>query len=402
MGIETKETVEHIYDTDLIAEAVYYIEQGFRSRDAKEQNSREVISRIVETADTVLSTVQKRATTTQTDIKATEEEAREYFGEEFIQQFEDIRRRLTEQGMTLYIHGTTIDVAENAMENGFEARNPSITSTAVIQQSYEDVPEYQEFSKFMNWPHKDYKGFVLVAVPNECRDRENPMPLWEYRPVPEGTELTDSTRQFAIKPEFIVGTVDATEKTIKENPMYTDVHSYDGLLLDDSVARPEKQSTVEKVEKKDSIIEDIENESIYTEEEIQPQEVSLADEIDSLIETIRDFYGNILALKEAGGQIVEIGSDEQSYLSNVSAESIDRYKEDVQRAITRLKQIIPELKTMDIDDKQIDDFISDVRMSEFSNFTEKIKMFQRDKEKGKAVEWGEEEMTDGIDRDDWD
>ena len=55
------------------------------------------------------------------------------------------------------------------------------------------------------------------------------------------------------------------------------------------------------------------------------------------------------------------------------------------------------------DTSELDDFISDVRMSEFSNFTEKIKMFQRDKEKGRTVEWGEEEeMPDGTDRDDWD
>ena len=108
MNIESFETVEHIYDTELVKEALYYIKQQFYGRG---QVSKEVVSRIANTASQVLSTMKKQPITIDIEVSETEEVARKYFGDNFIAQFEEIRKKLAEQNATLYIHGTDIGIA---------------------------------------------------------------------------------------------------------------------------------------------------------------------------------------------------------------------------------------------------------------------------------------------------
>lgn len=395
MNIESLETVEHIYDTDLVKEALYYIEQGYYARG---QVSKEVISRIANTASQVLSTIKKQPITIDTEVSETEDVAREYFGDDFIAQFEEIRKKLAEQNATLYIHGTDIEIANMAMQTGFEAKNPSITSTAICQTGYEETPEYNQFSTMLNWPHRDYKGLVLIAVPNECLSiQEEAKPIWEHRPTIDGEVKTSFTREYAIKPEYIVGVIDVLEKQITENPAYTNEHSYDGLVLDDlvsSINMPKDKDTTESVE------DSIEDESLlYGTRSDAPSDISPETEVECNVEEIYRFYNWLLTVEESGSPIVEAKGHK---LPNFQYIDGTKTEKEISEYISRLTQLVPSLRAMGIDDKEIDDFISDVRMSSISKITDKIKRYQRNIEQHQEIDWGEAEISDGVEVDDWD
>lgn len=393
MKIESLETVEHIYDTDLVKEALYYIEQGYYDRG---QMSKEVVSRIANTASQVLSTLKKRPITIDTEVSETEDVAREYFGDDFIAQFEEIRKRLAEQNATLYIHGTDIEIANIAMQTGFEAKNPSITSTAICQTGYEEAPEYNQFSTMLNWPHRDYKGLVLIAVPNECLSiQEEVKPIWEHRPTTDGEVKTSFTREYAIKPEYIVGVIDVLEKQITENPAYTNEHCYDGLVLDDLVSSINMPKDITE-----SVEDSIEDESLlYGTKSDAPSDISPETEVEGNVEEIYRFYNWILTVEESGSPIVEAKGHKLPDFQYVDGTKTDK---EISEYISRLMQLVPSLRTMGTDDKEIDDFISDVRMSGISKITDKIKRYQRNIEQHQEIDWGEAEISGGVEVDDWD
>lgn len=397
MKIESLETVEHIYDTDLVKEAIYYIEQGYYARG---QVSQEVISRISSTASQVLSTLKKQPITIDTEVSETEDVAREYFGDDFIAQFEEIRKKLAEQNATLYIHGTDMEIANMAMQTGFEAKNPSITSTAVCQTGYEETPEYSEFSKMLNWPHRDYKGLVLIAVPNECLSVQGEaQPIWEHRPIPDGEVKTAFSREYAIKPEYIVGVIDVLEKQITENPAYTNEHSYDGLVLDDLVSSLNMQKDA-KSEQEDILDPNIEDNSLlYGRSTDTPSEESPETEVEHSVEEIYRFYNWILAVEESGSPIVEAKGHK---LPNFQYIDGTKTEKEISEYISRLTQLVPSLRTTETDDKEIDDFISEVRMSGISKITDKIKRYQRNIEQHQEFDWGDAEISGGVEVDDWD
>lgn len=401
MNIETKETLKHIYDTDLVKEAIYYIEQGYYTRSAKEQSSKEVVSRIANTANQVLSTLKKQPITIETLVSESEDVAREYFGDDFISQFENIRKKLSEQNSTLYIHGTDIEIANMAMQTGFEAKTPSITSTAVCQTGYEETPEYNEFSKMMNWPHRDYKGLVLIAVPNECISVQGEAkPIWEYRPTKDGDMKTSLTREYAINPEYIVGIIDVVERQITENPVYTNEHTYDGLVLDDLVSNINIQTDhqQEQPDRTDGIVDIAENDS-HNASIDNLSSKSQESEIEGLIEEIHTFYNWILAVEESGSPIIENNGYK---LPNFKYIDATNKHEELEGSVSRLMQIVPSLRTMETDDREIDAFISDVKLSGINKITDKLRRYQRNIEQHQQIDWGETEMSDGDEIDDWD
>lgn len=391
MNIESFETVEHIYDTDLVKEAIYYIEQGYYARG---QMSNEVVSRIANTASQVLTTLKKQPITIETEVSETEDVAREYFGDDFIAQFDDIRKKLAEQNATLYIHGTDMEIANMAMQTGFEAKNPSITSTAVCQTSYEEMPEYDQFSTMLNWPHRDYKGLVLIAVPNECLStQDEPRPIWEHRPTPDGEVKTSFTREYAIKPEYIVGIIDVLGKQIIENPTYTAEHSYDGLVLDDLVSSLQMQKDATPKHK------NIDESMLYGRSSDTPSEETPETVVDRNVEEIYAFYNWLLAVEESGKPIVEA---REHKLPNFQYIDGTTKSGEITELINRLMQLAPNLKSMGDTDKEIDDFISDVRMSGISKITDKLKRYQRNIEQHQEIDWGEAEISGGVEVDDWD
>ena len=301
MKTKSLETVEHIYDTNLVKEALYYIEQMC----TKGNTSKESASRIVNTAKQILSTIKERPviTNVESDKAEAEVEAREYFGNDFIAQFEKIRKKLDEQNVTLFIHGTDVDIANKVMKDGFEAKNPSITSTAVLEESYEDMPEYNKFANMIKWPHRNYKGLVLIGLPKECFTNEA-QPVWEHRPIQEGEVKTDSSREYVIRPEYIVGVIDVLGKQIIENPTYTNEHSYEGLLLDDYIAIRDQKNIKLNNENELEFSDDSESE-VYGESVNNSTEISAVEIADRDIEEIAGFYRWILLNEEVGFQIVD-------------------------------------------------------------------------------------------------
>ncbi len=396
MNIEPFETVEHIYDTDLVKEALYYIEQGYYDRG---QESKEVISRISNTASQVLATLKKQPITIDTEVNKTEDVAREYFGEDFIAQFEEIRKKLAEQNATLYIHGTDIEIANMTMQTGFEAKNPSITSTAICQTGYEEKTEYDKFSTMLNWPHRDYKGLVLIAIPNECLSVQGKAkPIWEHIPTTDGEVKTSFTREYVIKPEYIVGIIDVVKKQIIENPAYTNEHSYDGLVLDDLVSgiNMQKETKSNITDRNDSVLDSNEDAAQFYNTSIDDSsDISPESEVDALVEV----YNWILTAEESGCPIVEAKGHKLPMLQYM--DGTQNLKE-LSELTNRLMQLVPSLKTMETDDKEIDDFISDVKMSGISKITDRIKRYQKNIEQHQDIDWGEAEMSDGVEVDDWD
>lgn len=389
MNIESFETVEHIYDTELVKEALYYIKQQFYGRG---QVSKEVVSRIANTASQVLSTMKKQPITIDIEVSETEEVARKYFGDNFIAQFEEIRKKLAEQNATLYIHGTDIDIANKIMQKGLEYKSPSIKATAICQTGFEEAPEYNKFSTLLNWPHHDFKGLVLIAIPNECLSTQGKAkPIWEYRPTTDEEVKATSRREYAIKPEYIVGVIDVLSKQITENPAYTNEHYYDDLVLDDSVLSinmPKDKDATEIVE------DSIENESVlYGVRSYAPSNISTKTEVEANVEEIYGFYNWILLKKV---RIVEANG--HKLLDFQYADGTNKEKE-ISEYISRLMQLVPSLRTMGIDDKEIDDFISDVRISDIRKITDKIKKYQI--EPNQRIDWGEAETSDELEADDW-
>lgn len=378
-----KETVEYIFDTDLINEALYYIERGYFSRsDEGKHNAREVISRIANDANKILSTLKQETITIDVDIMETESEAREYFGTDFIKQFEEIRQKITEQNASLYIHGTTPEIANIVMQTGLEAKQASVISTAVRQDDYDQNINYNEFSKILNWPHKAYKGLVLIAVLNECVKGEKP--IWELRHKDESA----LARGYAIKPEYIVGIIDVLEKQIIENPTYTGEHSYDSLVLDiDFISRKESKE-IDNNENNYSIIEDLSSES------------SFGKRMEYHIETLIKTYNNILELKDKKIVIIEGNNITDNQIINKYAKF--KLLEEFKEGVEGLMKIIPNLKSMEICDKEIDDLICEARISGINKITDWIKEQKHNKKEQSIAFENGEKLQIIWDNKDWD
>lgn len=88
--------------------------------------------------------------------KETEDEAREYFGNEFIEKFEEIKKRCDEEDIVMQIHGTFVENAEKIQSEGLWCEQNVVMSTACGWDGYSDL---------LNWPHKHYKGLVMLGQP---------------------------------------------------------------------------------------------------------------------------------------------------------------------------------------------------------------------------------------------
>ena len=281
-----------------------------------------------------------------------------------------------------------MDIANKVMQIGLEYKSPSIKATAICQTGFEELPEYNQFSTLLNWPHHNFKGLVLIAIPNECLSTQGKAkPIWKYKPTTDEKVKATCQREYAIKPEYIVGVIDVLSKQITENPTYTNEHSYDGLVLDDSVLSinmPKDKDATEIVE------DSIENESVlYGVRSYAPSNKSTKAEVEDNVEEIYGFYNWILRTK---GRIVEANG--HKLLDFQYADGTNKEKE-ISEYISRLMQIVPSLRTIGIDDKEIDDFIGDVRMSGISKITDEIKRYQ------KEIDWEEAKTSGDWEADDW-
>ena len=153
----------------------------------------------------------------------TEEEAREYFGEEFIEKFDNLMTKHDKEQTIIAIHGTSPMVCDAICENGLYYKSPSLDSTAVKQEmalGQHDI-KYKNYEQLLNWGHKDYKGLVIIAIPYECFYKEG---LWNH--FQETNSSAYGGQDYKIDPDFIVGYIDVNNKKIVLNPQYNRNHNY--------------------------------------------------------------------------------------------------------------------------------------------------------------------------------
>ena len=145
----------------------------------------------------------------------TEEEAREYFGEEFINTFDNLMTKHDKEQTIIALHGTNPLLCESICENGLYYKSPSLDSTAVKQEmalGQHDI-KYKKYEQLLNWGHKDYKGLIILAIPYECFYKEG---LWNH--FQETNSSAYGGQDYKIDPDFIVGYIDVNSKKIVLNP----------------------------------------------------------------------------------------------------------------------------------------------------------------------------------------
>lgn len=198
------------------------------------QYTQENILSLLDAIDQFLSNIQEEERTVTRERHETEEEAREYFGQDFIDQFDSLLTRLDQEDTFLAIHGTSPNNCEDILQEGLEYTNPRILSTAVIQNMAhgEEEMHYSEYETLLNWPHRQHKGLVLIAIPYECHYKEG---LWEH--FQDQQKSIYGSYDYRINPEFIVGYIDVEKKKIVLNPNYHRNHDYSNTVKDNDICR---------------------------------------------------------------------------------------------------------------------------------------------------------------------
>ena len=181
----------------------------------------------------------------------TEDEARAYFGADFIREFDTLIKQTDDEESVMAIHGTTLENAAKIADEGLYYKNPGVLSTACIQER--SLDGYKSYETLLNWPHREYKGLVLLAIPYECFYKE---PLWEKMDVDD-----NSLWKYKIKPEYIVGYIDVSGKKIVKNHNYSRNHDYQNLEYDLDIYHKR----------------DITNKEFYDDSVLQDEEISLSE-----------------------------------------------------------------------------------------------------------------------------
>ena len=158
----------------------------------------------------------------------------------------------------------------------------------------------------------------------------------------------------------------------------------------------QKETKSNITDRNDSVLDSNEDAAQFYNTSIDDSsDISPESEVDALVEV----YNWILTAEESGCPIVEAKGHKLPMLQYM--DGTQNLKE-LSELTNRLMQLVPSLKTMETDDKEIDDFISDVKMSGISKITDRIKRYQKNIEQHQDIDWGEAEMSDGVEVDDWD
>lgn len=146
-------------------------------------------------------------------------EGKEYFGEEFVQQFENILQECLENEDFLFIHGTpTKEFAEDICKRGLKSDYPELNYTAYMMEAEDRLL----YDKLKSWPFANLKFLVICAVPR--RSGKGGVPIWTK--VDGGWSV--------LLPEFIRGYIDVNQKSIIINKLYSQKHSHENMIEDTS------------------------------------------------------------------------------------------------------------------------------------------------------------------------
>lgn len=272
--------------------------------------TQEKLAELTEAINEFISSFEEIQVPTVLERHETEEEAREYFGSDFVERLNGLFTSLDKSQVSLFLHGTSPSLCPKICETGLRYKSPNLLATACLQPSEfgEKDIEYKDFEGLLNWGHKDYKGLVIVAVPIECYYKEG---LWSH---PQESDYPEYGYDYLINPEFIVGYIDVENKKIVLNPRYKRQHDYTGLEPDIDLYHEQKDMTNEHViEQAKELLGKLkqDNETIIREtpndeeelEDIDPEEVIYK------VEVLSGLF-NSLTLTDGN----EIGEDRYKYL----------------------------------------------------------------------------------------
>lgn len=229
---------KYLYKMDDLDKIIKMIESGlYYNMDGCTQES---VSEFVSSVKSFLSSLKIEQEEVTLERHETEDEARQYFGEEFIKEFDELLTQLDKQDTIVAIHGTGKNVCPQICENGLQYKLPSLSSTAIQQQMAYGVEDmhYSQYETLLNWPHRNYKGLVILAIPYECFYKEG---LWNH------FGNTDSSayggQDYKIDADFVVGYIDVENKRIVRNPKYNRQHNYENYEKDYEIFREQKGMT---------------------------------------------------------------------------------------------------------------------------------------------------------------
>ncbi len=245
---------KYLYKTEDIDKIIDTIEGGFFYD--LDNCTQEKVAELAKTIEDFMSNIQIVKEEVELKRHETEEEAREYFGQDFIDKFDKLLTTLDNEETIVTIHGAPVGGCPGICEKGLIYKSPSINSAAYQQQMNYGQKEmhYGNYEGLLNWKHKDYKGLVIVAIPYECYYKEG---LWNH------FQNTDAGAygigDYNIDPDFIVGYIDVENKQIILNDKYNRKHDYTGYVKDSELFREQldmnnsklKQELIELEQQKD-------------------------------------------------------------------------------------------------------------------------------------------------------
>lgn len=155
--------------------------------------------------------------------KETNEEAQKYFGDNFINEFNNIKSNILNNNCSFFIHGTFIDRCDSILRNGLIYSSKDILATAI------PFREELNYTDLLNWPHREHKGLVILGISNDCFGaKENLKPLWKY----DKENSNEYQKKYLINKEFIYGYIDVVKKEIIKNPDFSYNPDYNNLEYD--------------------------------------------------------------------------------------------------------------------------------------------------------------------------
>ena len=224
IGYESNEKIYRYQREDLLhlLEAI----KGFR------RHTKEELFTILNAIEQFQSHISEEEIIAMREREETEEEAKEYFGEDFVEQFDSLLTRLNLEDSLLAIHGTSPSNCESIMNEGLLFTSPELLSTAVLQTMDlgEDENHYHSYSGLRNWAYFKSSGLVLISIPFECFYQEG---LWRH--IQDDQFTMNGVGSYCIPSEFILGYVDVEQKKIIINPNYHRQHDYSSLVRDYSI-----------------------------------------------------------------------------------------------------------------------------------------------------------------------
>lgn len=153
-----KKTNMYQFDVPTVIKARKFLTEKYMRGDYGE--SKETIHEFISILEDILSSVKTEEIEVERRVRESEDEARQYFGEDFVRQFEQIRKYCTENNLMLAIHGTKPQLLDSIQQNGLEYQHPEIIIDSFNYDMSYDKEELQALLKQNNLLSQAYDEWL--------------------------------------------------------------------------------------------------------------------------------------------------------------------------------------------------------------------------------------------------